>query len=85
MADKKFTGVKGFTVADTQYRYETVDPTPKGAPNVVYIVMDDMVSRIWAAMAPIFTHRIWTEWRGKGCGITTFTRPRSAPRPELRC
>ncbi|MCC8068089.1 MAG: arylsulfatase [Clostridiales bacterium] len=42
MAEKKFTGVKGFTVADTQYRYETVDSTPKGAPNVVYIVMDDM-------------------------------------------
>ncbi len=39
---RKFTGTVGRTMAETQYRYDVEDTNPKGAPNVVYIVMDDM-------------------------------------------
>lgn len=42
MKQQKFTGVTGFTMDDTVYQYETVDKTPKDAPNVVYIVLDDL-------------------------------------------
>ncbi|MCD7824656.1 MAG: arylsulfatase [Clostridiaceae bacterium] len=42
MKQKKFTGVTGYTIADTQYQYEESDKTPEGAPNIVYIVLDDL-------------------------------------------
>lgn len=42
MKHKRFTGVKGYTMEDTRYVYQVKEKTPKDAPNVVYIVMDDM-------------------------------------------
>lgn len=42
MKRQRFTGEKGYTIADTRYEYEVTDRTPEGAPNVVYIVMDDL-------------------------------------------
>ena len=42
MQRKEFTGVKGYTMEDTRYQYRVTEKTPKGAPNVVYIVMDDL-------------------------------------------
>lgn len=42
MRKQVFTGVKGYTMEQTTYQYEITDKTPEGAPNVVYIVMDDM-------------------------------------------
>ena len=37
-----FTGTVGRTLAETKYKYHTVDTNPKDAPNVVYILLDDM-------------------------------------------
>lgn len=37
-----FTGTIGRTITDTKYRYQRIDTDPKNAPNVVYIVLDDM-------------------------------------------
>lgn len=42
MKHKTFTGVVGRTVDDTIYRYRETDDTPPGAPNIVYIVLDDL-------------------------------------------
>lgn len=42
MQEKKFTGDVGYTMADTRYEYKTKDKTPKDAPNIVYIVLDDL-------------------------------------------
>ncbi len=42
MRNEIFNGQVGETVAKTQYSFINGDRTPKGAPNVVYIVMDDM-------------------------------------------
>lgn len=42
MAEKKFTGTIGRTLADTRFSYEIKEKLPKDAPNVVYILMDDM-------------------------------------------
>lgn len=42
MQKKTFTGTVGRTMAETKYKYHTVDTDPKNAPNVVYILLDDM-------------------------------------------
>lgn len=42
MAKLKFQGTIGRTMAETEYRYERKEIRPKDAPNVVYILMDDM-------------------------------------------
>lgn len=42
MRRENFIGTKGFTQEDTRYEYEYQEKTPEGAPNVVYIVLDDM-------------------------------------------
>lgn len=42
MSEKKFTGRIGRTVADTEYSFETKSNLPKNAPNILYIVLDDL-------------------------------------------
>jgi arylsulfatase len=42
MKKQIFTGTVGRTMAETRYKYKTVDTNPKNAPNVVYIVLDDL-------------------------------------------
>lgn len=43
MSTKKiFTGTVGRTMAETKYSYKTVSNDPKNAPNVIYIILDDM-------------------------------------------
>lgn len=42
MKREKFIGIRGYTQEDTHYEYEYREKTPAGAPNVVYIVLDDM-------------------------------------------
>ena len=42
MKKQIFTGLPGRTMGETHYSYRTVDPTPENAPNVLYILMDDM-------------------------------------------
>lgn len=42
MTDRKFTGTIGRTLRETRFSYETKERLPEDAPNVVYIVMDDM-------------------------------------------
>ena len=43
MAKKQiFTGTVGRTMAETKYKYDVIDTDPKSAPNVIYIVLDDM-------------------------------------------
>lgn len=42
MRKRIFTGQAGKTVADTKYSFINGDKNPKGAPNIVYIVIDDM-------------------------------------------
>lgn len=42
MNERKFIGRVGRTVAETDYKYETIEKHPKDAPNVVYIVLDDL-------------------------------------------
>lgn len=42
MKQAKFIGEKGFAITDTRYKYKFEDKTPKNAPNVVYIVLDDL-------------------------------------------
>lgn len=42
MSKKVFTGQIGRTVAETEYGYEKKGTTPKNAPNVVCIVLDDV-------------------------------------------
>lgn len=37
-----FTGTVGRTMAETRYKYRQVDNNPKNAPNVIYILLDDM-------------------------------------------
>lgn len=40
---RKFVGTIGRTVKDTEYQYQTIpSKTPEGAPNVIYIVLDDL-------------------------------------------
>ena len=40
---RRFVGTIGRTVKDTEYQYQTIpSKTPKGAPNVIYIVLDDL-------------------------------------------
>lgn len=42
-AKKKFVGTVGRTIRDTDYKYETIpSKTPEGAPNIVYVVLDDL-------------------------------------------
>lgn len=41
MANRKFTGRVGQTLATTQFQFETIESPSKGKPNVVYIVLDD--------------------------------------------
>lgn len=42
MKKTTFTGTEGRTMAQTRYKYHTVDTNPKDAPNVIYILLDDM-------------------------------------------
>lgn len=42
MKKTTFTGMVGRTLAETHFQYHTVDTNPKDAPNVVYILLDDM-------------------------------------------
>jgi len=42
MSEQKFTGHIGRTIFDTEYQFETIDRRPENAPNVVYIVLDDL-------------------------------------------
>ena len=42
MKKNTFTGTVGRTMAQTRYKYHTVDTDPKDAPNVIYILLDDM-------------------------------------------
>lgn len=42
MKKSTFTGTVGRTLAETKYKYHTVDTDPKNAPNVIYILIDDM-------------------------------------------
>lgn len=42
MKKNTFTGTVGRTMAETRYKYHTVDTNPKDAPNVIYILLDDM-------------------------------------------
>lgn len=43
MSKKKlFTGTVGRTMAETRYSYHITDTDPKNAPNIIYIVLDDM-------------------------------------------
>lgn len=42
MAKRKFKGTIGRTMAETEYKYDVKEVRPKDAPNVVYILMDDM-------------------------------------------
>lgn len=42
MKQTRFTGTVGRTMAQTRYNYHTVDTDPKDAPNVIYILLDDM-------------------------------------------
>lgn len=42
MKERRFTGTVGRTMAETRYQYHTVDTDPKDAPNVIYILLDDM-------------------------------------------
>jgi arylsulfatase len=42
MKKQIFTGTVGRTMAETRYKYKTVDTNPENAPNVVYIVLDDL-------------------------------------------
>lgn len=37
-----FTGTVGRTMAETRYKYHTVNNDPRNAPNVIYILLDDM-------------------------------------------
>lgn len=37
-----FTGTVGRTLSETRYKYDITDTNPKDAPNVIYIVLDDM-------------------------------------------
>lgn len=37
-----FTGTVGRTLAETRFQYRRVDTDPKNAPNVIYILLDDM-------------------------------------------
>ena len=39
---KQFTGTVGRTLAETKFKYHTTDTNPQNAPNVIYIVLDDM-------------------------------------------
>lgn len=39
---RRFTGTVGRTMAETKYKYDITDTNPKGSPNIVYIVLDDM-------------------------------------------
>lgn len=42
MKKRVFTGTVGRTMAETRYKYHLVDNNPKNAPNVIYILLDDM-------------------------------------------
>ncbi|MDR3314467.1 MAG: arylsulfatase [Oscillospiraceae bacterium] len=42
MPKQKFTGKVGRTILETEAEFETVRQAPPGAPNVVYIVLDDL-------------------------------------------
>ena len=48
MADRKFTGTIGRTLQGTRFSYEVTERLPKDAPNVVYILMDDMGYRTYS-------------------------------------
>lgn len=42
MSSRKFTGQVGRTINDTVYQYKETNKLPKDAPNIVYILLDDM-------------------------------------------
>ncbi len=42
MQKRVFTGTVGRTMAETRYQYHTTDNNPENAPNVIYILLDDM-------------------------------------------
>lgn len=42
MGKARFTGDIGKTIAETEYKYQVKEDRQKDAPNVVYILMDDM-------------------------------------------
>lgn len=42
MSEKHFIGQVGRTVHDTEFKYDEVKKCPEGAPNVLYILLDDM-------------------------------------------
>ncbi len=42
MRKQTFTGTPGRTMAETRYKYNIVDNNPENAPNVIYILLDDM-------------------------------------------
>lgn len=42
MSRIKFTGTIGRTMAETDFKFDVEEERPKDAPNIVYILMDDM-------------------------------------------
>ena len=75
-----FPGVIGRTADESTPAWPPLVRAPKGAPNVLFIVLDDTGFGRWAATAARSRRRTSTAWPSRGCATTTCTRRRCARR-----
>ena len=72
-------------LADSTPAWPVRAEPPDGAPNVVYIVLDDVGYARSVATARSSTRPTSTRWRRRACGSPTSTPPRCARRRAAAC
>ena len=76
-----FSGVIGRTFDQSEPAWPEPKRAKEGAPNVLFIVLDDTGFGHSAAMAARSKRRSWMRWPRTACATTIFTPPQYARRP----
>ena len=85
--DRPFTGPVMFDAKDPDTKFPPIEPLrpPKGAPNVLLILLDDVGFGASSAFGGPCTRRPPSAWPPTASNTTGSTLPRCARRPGRRC
>ena len=76
-----YQGVVGRTLAESKEWWPEPVKAPAGAPNVVWILIDDVGYGAAGTFGGLIQTPTFDVWPAMACGIRTSIRPRSAPQP----
>ena len=84
-ATQPYQGVVGRSLAESKEWWPELVKAPTGAPNVVWILLDDVAMALPAHSAGSFRLPRSTAWPKMAYATRTSIRPRSAPPPAQPC